>query len=51
VGLQGFGLEVVERVPIEIPPRPENKHYLLTKCQKLGHIMDILRREMEAENE
>ncbi len=51
VGLQGFGLEVVERVPIEIPPRPENKHYLLTKCQKLGHIMDILTREMEAQDE
>ncbi|RLB09865.1 MAG: GTP cyclohydrolase II, partial [Deltaproteobacteria bacterium] len=51
VGLQGFGLKVVERVPIEIPPRPENKRYLLTKCQKLGHIMDILTREMEAQNE
>ncbi len=47
VGLQGFGLEVTERVPIEIPPRPENEKYLLTKCQKLGHIMDILKKKME----
>lgn len=42
VGLEGYGLEVVGRVPIEIKPRPENRKYLLTKCQKLGHIMDIM---------
>ncbi len=41
VGLQGYGLTVTDRVPIEIPPRPENTHYLLTKCEKLGHIMRI----------
>jgi 3,4-dihydroxy 2-butanone 4-phosphate synthase/GTP cyclohydrolase II len=41
VGLQGYGLTVTDRVPIEIPPRPENAHYLLTKCEKLGHIMRI----------
>ena len=41
VGLQGYGLTVTGRVPIEIPPRPENEHYLLTKCEKLGHIMRI----------
>jgi 3,4-dihydroxy 2-butanone 4-phosphate synthase/GTP cyclohydrolase II len=39
VGLEGYGLTVTGRVPIEIPPRPENVHYLLTKCEKLGHIM------------
>jgi 3,4-dihydroxy 2-butanone 4-phosphate synthase/GTP cyclohydrolase II len=42
VGLEGYGLEVAGRVPIEIKPRPENRKYLLTKCQKLGHIMDII---------
>jgi 3,4-dihydroxy 2-butanone 4-phosphate synthase/GTP cyclohydrolase II len=42
VGLEGYGLEVAGRVPIEIKPRPENRKYLLTKCQKLGHIMDIM---------
>ncbi len=42
VGLEGYGLEVTGRVPIEIEPRPENRKYLVTKCQKLGHLMDIL---------
>jgi len=42
VGLEGYGLEVTGRVPIEIEPRPENKKYLLTKCQKLGHLMSII---------
>jgi len=41
VGLDGYGLTVTGRVPIEIPPRPENMRYLLTKCEKLGHIMSI----------
>ncbi len=38
-GLEGYGLTVLERVPIETEPRPENIKYLLTKCQKLGHMM------------
>ena len=42
IGLEGYGLEVTGRVPIEIEPRPENKKYLLTKCQKLGHLMSII---------
>lgn len=41
VGLEGYGLTVTSRVPIETPPRPENEHYLITKCEKLGHIMRI----------
>ncbi|MFW6115241.1 MAG: bifunctional 3,4-dihydroxy-2-butanone-4-phosphate synthase/GTP cyclohydrolase II [Thermodesulfobacteriota bacterium] len=41
VGLEGYGLTITDRVPIEIPPRPENMKYLLTKCEKLGHIMEI----------
>jgi 3,4-dihydroxy 2-butanone 4-phosphate synthase/GTP cyclohydrolase II len=41
IGLEGYGLTVIGRVPIEIPPRPENVRYLLTKCEKLGHIMSI----------
>jgi len=40
-GLQGFGLEIVERVPMEIEPNQHNAHYLKTKRDKLGH--DILR--------
>jgi 3,4-dihydroxy 2-butanone 4-phosphate synthase/GTP cyclohydrolase II len=39
VGLEGYGLRVVERVPIEMPPRPENARYLETKRDKLGHFL------------
>src|ERR1700686_2384109 len=38
-GLEGFGLEVVERVPIRIPPNPHNERYLKTKRDKLGHLL------------
>ncbi|SVE13339.1 uncharacterized protein METZ01_LOCUS466193, partial [marine metagenome] len=37
VGLSGYGLEVVERVPIEIEPTETTRRYLETKKQKLGH--------------
>lgn len=40
-GIEGYGIEVSSRVPIECEPRPENIRYLLTKCQKLGHMMKI----------
>jgi 3,4-dihydroxy 2-butanone 4-phosphate synthase/GTP cyclohydrolase II len=36
-GIEGFGLTVVEQVPIEVPPNEENRHYLETKRSKLGH--------------
>jgi 3,4-dihydroxy 2-butanone 4-phosphate synthase/GTP cyclohydrolase II len=36
-GLEGFGLKVVEQVAIEVPPNEENKAYLATKREKLGH--------------
>ncbi len=39
VGLKGYGLEVVERVPIEIKPNPVNARYLQTKRDKLGHLI------------
>jgi 3,4-dihydroxy 2-butanone 4-phosphate synthase/GTP cyclohydrolase II len=39
VGVDGYGLQVVERVPIEIPPRTHNEKYLRTKKSKLGHIL------------
>ncbi|MBW2027663.1 MAG: bifunctional 3,4-dihydroxy-2-butanone-4-phosphate synthase/GTP cyclohydrolase II [Deltaproteobacteria bacterium] len=41
IGLEGYGLEVTGRVPIETKPRPENMKYLITKCQKLGHILNL----------
>jgi 3,4-dihydroxy 2-butanone 4-phosphate synthase/GTP cyclohydrolase II len=40
VGLQGFGLEIVERVPIEIEPNGHNERYLNTKREKLNHVFD-----------
>jgi 3,4-dihydroxy 2-butanone 4-phosphate synthase/GTP cyclohydrolase II len=41
VGLIGYGLEIVDNIPIEISPNPHNEKYLLTKRDKLGHeIMD-----------
>ena len=40
VGLEGYGLRVVERVPIAVEPRPENAKYLETKREKLGHWLD-----------
>ncbi len=39
VGIEGYGLQVVERVPIEMPPREANVRYLRTKKAKLGHIL------------
>ncbi len=41
VGLQGFGLEMVERVPLVAPARDENRRYLETKQEKMGHLLDI----------
>jgi len=40
VGLEGYGLAVVARVPIESTPHERNVHYLRTKKQKLGHLLD-----------
>jgi 3,4-dihydroxy 2-butanone 4-phosphate synthase/GTP cyclohydrolase II len=38
-GLEGYGLSIVERVPLEVPPTPENIGYLTTKREKLGHLL------------
>jgi 3,4-dihydroxy 2-butanone 4-phosphate synthase/GTP cyclohydrolase II len=42
IGLRAYGLEIVERVPIEIPPNRRNLHYLKAKRDKLGHIFTTL---------
>jgi len=41
IGLEGYGLKVVETVPIITSPNPHNLHYLETKQKKLGHILEI----------
>jgi len=41
VGLEGYGLRVVERVPLEVRPNEINLSYLITKKEKLGHLIDI----------
>ncbi len=41
VGLEGYGLRVIERVPIEIPPHPANAKYLEAKREKLGHWLHL----------
>ncbi len=42
VGVEGYGLHVVERVPIQIKPGPHNRKYLSTKQKKMGHFLDAL---------
>jgi 3,4-dihydroxy 2-butanone 4-phosphate synthase/GTP cyclohydrolase II len=39
VGLEGYGLEIVEQVPIRVKPNPHNARYLKTKREKLGHLL------------
>jgi len=43
VGLEAFGLRVVERIPIEVEPNPDNIKYLSTKRVKLGHFLEGVR--------
>jgi 3,4-dihydroxy 2-butanone 4-phosphate synthase / GTP cyclohydrolase II len=41
VGIEAFGLEIVDRVPVKTEPTERNRKYLLTKQNKLGHILDM----------
>ncbi len=42
IGLSGYGLDIIERVPIEIKPNLANKKYLKTKKDKLGHLLSTM---------
>jgi 3,4-dihydroxy 2-butanone 4-phosphate synthase/GTP cyclohydrolase II len=50
VGLNAYGLEITERVPIEITSNPSNEIYLQTKKDKLGHLLLINSRELTNRN-
>jgi 3,4-dihydroxy 2-butanone 4-phosphate synthase/GTP cyclohydrolase II len=41
-GLEGYGIKVIERIPLEVIPRDSNIHYLRTKQTKLGHLFSNL---------
>jgi 3,4-dihydroxy 2-butanone 4-phosphate synthase/GTP cyclohydrolase II len=41
IGLEGYGIEVIERVPIETKPNKENIEYLKVKAKKMGHLLSI----------
>jgi 3,4-dihydroxy 2-butanone 4-phosphate synthase/GTP cyclohydrolase II len=41
-GIEGYGLTIVERVPLEITPNDKNLEYLRTKKEKLGHVLHLM---------
>ena len=41
VGLDAYGLNVIERIPIIVPTNPENEKYMKTKHDKLGHLLEF----------
>jgi 3,4-dihydroxy 2-butanone 4-phosphate synthase/GTP cyclohydrolase II len=41
IGLEGYGIEVVDRFPIEMAVRDENKNYLLCKRDRMGHLLEV----------
>ncbi|NLI97234.1 bifunctional 3,4-dihydroxy-2-butanone-4-phosphate synthase/GTP cyclohydrolase II [bacterium] len=49
IGLEGYGLKVVERVPVQIKPHEHNRFYLEVKRDKMGHILDFSNKEEESE--
>jgi 3,4-dihydroxy 2-butanone 4-phosphate synthase / GTP cyclohydrolase II len=42
IALKGYGLEIVERVPLEVPPTESSRAYLRTKREKLGHLLKLV---------
>ena len=42
IALNGYGLEIVERVPLEVPPTDSSRDYLRTKREKLGHLLKLV---------
>jgi len=42
IGLSGYDLEIVDRIPLEVPPCDSNRAYLKTKKEKMGHILEMV---------
>jgi len=40
VGLEGYGINIIDRVPIEVVPNVTNRKYLQTKREKMGHLLE-----------
>lgn len=49
-GLEGYGLEVVENVPLEVSPTPYNERYMRTKRDKMGHILKMIPPQYPGDN-
>ena len=47
IGLEAYGLEIVERVSIEVPPKPQNIRYLSTKKARFGHMLNMTDKKPE----
>jgi 3,4-dihydroxy 2-butanone 4-phosphate synthase/GTP cyclohydrolase II len=39
IGLEGYGLNIIDQIPIRVPANPHNEKYLETKKLKLGHLL------------
>ena len=51
VNIEAYGLEVIERIPLQVPPTPESLRYLRTKRDRLGHLLTIEDTQEEANGE
>ena len=51
IGLEGYGIKIVDRIPLEVKPCKYNIKYLKTKKDRMGHLIDLLARELEKEAE
>jgi len=48
-GLEGYGMEIVETIPLEVPPNKHNEFYLETKRKKMGHFLDLARYQQKSD--
>jgi 3,4-dihydroxy 2-butanone 4-phosphate synthase/GTP cyclohydrolase II len=51
IGLEGYGLEISDQIPIQRPPNAHNRRYLETKALRMGHLLAVAERQEEPERE